>query len=162
MEAEEKVYTTLDDLGIAYETHTHPPVYTVEEANQHWADIEGSHTKNIFLRNKKGSKHYLVIVEHAKKIDIKALQRKIMASTLSFASERRLQKYLGLSQGSVSAFGIINDENNEVEVVVDKDLLQQDKINFHPNVNTATVTISTEDFKKFLDQSGNKVKFIEL
>lgn len=162
MKQEEKVYTALAELGIQYKKTEHPPVYTVEESRQYWTDSTGAHTKNLFLRNKKGTTHYLVIMEHAKRLDIKALQRTIGSSSLSFASDRRLQENLGLSPGAVSAFGIINDETAAVEVFVDRDLLEYETINFHPNVNTATLTISVSDFKRFLEESGNRVTYITI
>lgn len=160
--SEESVYAVLDELGVEYEKHTHPPVYTVEEANEHWADIKGGHTKNLFFRNKKGNRHILVILDHGKSLDIKKLQQKIGAGTLSFASDRRLSEYLGLTKGAVSPFGLINDEKKAVEVMIDKDLMEGEYINFHPNVNTATVTLSVDGFKKFLASRGNKVAYITL
>lgn len=162
MSSEESVYSVLDELGIEYEKHSHPPVFTVEEANEHWAGIKGGHTKNLFFRNKKGNRHFLVILDHGKSLDIKRLQQKIGAGTLSFASDRRLSEHLGLTKGSVSAFGLINDEKKAVEVMIDKDLMEGEFINFHPNVNTATVTITVDDFKKFLASRGNKVTSITL
>jgi len=160
--SEESVYAVLDELGVEYEKHTHPPVYTVEEANEHWADIKGGHTKNLFFRNKKGNRHILVILDHGKSLDIKKLQQKIGAGTLSFASDRRLSEHLGLTKGAVSPFGLINDEKKAVEVMIDKDLMEGEYINFHPNVNTATVTLSVDGFKKFLASRGNKVSYISL
>jgi len=160
--AEDRVYETLQQLDIDYKKHEHPPVHTVEEANEYWKDIEGKHTKNIFLRNKKGNRHFLVILDSEKSLNIKALQGKIGAGTLSFASDRRMEEHLGLSKGAVSAFGLINDRNNAVQVFVDKSLLKGDRLNLHPNVNTATVTISTADFKKFLEWSSNRFSYIDV
>ena len=162
MESEDKVYARLLDLGIEYQKCEHPPVFTVEEADAYWKDIKGTHTKNIFLRNKKGNRHFLVLLDSKKNLNIKALQGKIGVSTLSFASERRLEEHLGLTKGAVSVFGLINDENRAVEVIVDKQLIKGDKISFHPNVNTATITITVADFKKFLESTGNKVTYSEI
>ncbi len=162
MGAEANVYKVLGDSGITYEEITHPPVYTVEEANEHWEKLEGAHTKNLFFRNKKGNRHFLVILDSNKKLDIKALQGKIGAGTLSFASDRRLSEHLGLTKGAVSVFGLINDEKKAVEVIVDNTLLKNARIGFHPNVNTATITIDIEDFKKFLKSTGNKVSYKDL
>lgn len=157
VEKEKKLYDLLDKLGIAYIRHEHPPVYTVEEAKAYWQDIPGVHCKNLFLRNSKGNRHFLVILEQGKRVDLKQLAEKTAAGKLSFASANRLEKYLGLETGAVSPFGLINDLNKEVEVVLDKDLLQSDQVNFHPNVNTATLTLSFADFKRFLDHCGQKV-----
>jgi Ala-tRNA(Pro) deacylase len=159
-EKEEKVYAVLDELGISYSRHEHPPVYTVEEAEKHWTQIIGAHCKNLFLRNKKGNRHYLVILEAAKVADLRLLNKLLGEDRLSFASEKRLMKYLGLEAGAVSAFGLINDTENHVKVVIDEDLRKSKGVNFHPNVNTATVGISFSDFERFLTWSGNTIRFI--
>lgn len=157
---EAKVYEVLDELGISYRRHEHPPVFTVEEAEEHWTEITGAHCKNLFLRNKKGNRHYLVILEAAKVADLKSLNKLLGEDRLSFASEKRLMTYLGLETGAVSAFGLINDTENHVKVVIDEDLKKSEGVNFHPNVNTATVGISFPDFEKFLSWSGNTIRFI--
>lgn len=154
---EQKVYDLLEQLGTSYKRYEHPPVYTVDEAKQYWQDIEGAHSKNLFLRNNKGSQHYLVILEESKKADIKDLSAKLAAGKLSFASERRLMEYLGLETGAVSPFGLINDQKKAVTVAVDRDLKKAGTVNFHPNVNTATVSLSFGDFEKFLEHCGNEV-----
>jgi len=160
-EREQKVYQVLDELGIKYEVHQHPPVYTVEEAEKYWADIEGSHCKNLFLRNQKGKRHFLVILTQSKQVDFNKLSDQL-GEKLSFASDKRLKKYLGLESGAVSAYGLINDVNNEVEVFLDKDLKNSEKINFHPNVNTATITVDYKDFEKFLEWTGNDYSYISI
>jgi Ala-tRNA(Pro) deacylase len=159
-EKEERVYEVLDELGISYSRHEHPPVYTVEEAEKQWTEIVGAHCKNLFLRNKKGNRHYLVILEASKVADLKSLNRLLGEDRLSFASEQRLMKYLGLETGAVSAFGLINDGENRVNVVIDNDLKEAEAVNFHPNVNTATVGISFPDFEKFLVWCGNSIRYL--
>ncbi len=159
-EKEAKVYQHLDKLEISYERKEHPPVFTVEEAEKYWKDIKGAHCKNLFIRNDKGNQHFLVVAEQNKKIDLRKLSERIGAGRLSFASANRLEKYLGLETGAVSPFGLINDENNEVKVLLDIGLKKSEFINFHPNVNTATVTITFKDFEKFLSEGGYKVKYI--
>ncbi len=160
--AERRVYDALDSLGIAYTRHEHPPVFTVEEAEKHWTEIEGAHCKNLFLRNKKGNHHYLVIIDSAKQADLRKLNALLHEDRLSFGSPERLRTYLGLDPGSVSPFGLINDANREVTVVVDQDLRGAAMVNFHPNVNTATVGISFTDFERFLSRRGNRVLFFPL
>ncbi len=160
LETEQKVYDNLDSLEIVYKRYEHPPVYTVEEAKQYWQDIEGAHSKNLFLRNSKGNRHYLVVLEENKKADIKGLSDKLGAGKLSFASERRLMEHLGLETGAVSPFGLINDEKNAVTAVIDRDLSKSSRVNFHPNVNTATVSITYSDFEKFLKNCGNELVFL--
>lgn len=158
--AEKDVYLYLDNLGISYTRHEHPPVYTVEEAKEFWQNIEGSHCKNLFLRNNKGSRHFLAIFEETKTADLKEIAQKLGTGKLSFASARRLEKYLGLETGAVSPFGLINDEEKQVEVVLDKDLQKKELINFHPNVNTSTITISFKDFERFIHSCGNNIIYI--
>jgi len=156
-EREIKVYKTLADLGIPYVRHDHPPVFTVEQAIVHWRGIEGSHCKNLFVRNKKGNRHYLIIAEHLKKVDIQAIAKQIHSDRLSFASDERLKRFLGVGAGEVSLFGLLHDEGKEVIVILDAGLQNETFINFHPNVNTATLTISYADLLKFLAWRGNRV-----
>ena len=161
IENEQKVYKALERLNISYVRHEHPPVFTVEEAEQYWEDITGAHCKNIFLRNKKGNRHYLLILEHSKKAGLKVLENQLGESRLSFASSERLMRYLGLEAGAVSPFGLINDSNKEVRIVMDLDLKEKGRINFHPNVNTVTVGIEFKDFEKFLFWCGNSVRYLK-
>ena len=157
---EQKVYDVLKDLEIEYSVHNHPPVFTVEEAEKHWETMSGAHCKNLFLRNKKGSRHYLVVVESKKSVDLKSLTGRLAADRLSFASPERLKHCLELEPGAVSPFGLINDKEKQVEVVVDRGLQEAKRVNFHPNVNTATVGISFADFEKFLKWCGNKIRYL--
>lgn len=159
--AEAKVCEVLDTLEIPYTRHEHPPVFTVEQAEQHWTNIEGVHCKNLFLRNKKGNRHYLVIAETSKPVDLRRLNEKLGDDRLSFGSPERLLWLLGLEPGSVSPFGLINDRQKEVMVILDEDLKSASRVNFHPNVNTATVGLSREDFEKFLAWTGNSVRYLE-
>lgn len=157
---EQKVYNLLEELDISYTKYEHPPVYTVEEAEQHWGNITGAHCKNLFLRNKKGKNHYLVVVECSKRVDLKALTKRLGEDRLSFASAERLMRYLGLEPGAVSPFGLINDRDKSVVVLIDQDLKEATHVNFHPNVNTATVGITIADFEKFLARCGNSIRYL--
>src|SRR5262249_46764342 len=115
MTAEEvPVVERLRDLGIAFERHEHPPVATVEQAAEHWGGIDAAHCKNLFLRNQKGDRHYLLILEHSKKADLRAVANQIGDGKLSFGSPERLRKHLGLTPGSVSPFGLIHDSTHSV------------------------------------------------
>ena len=156
----QKVYEILRELDISYTKHEHPPVYTVEEAEQHWENITGAHCKNLFLRNKKGKNHYLVIAKSEKRVDLKALTSRLGEDRLSFASPERMMRYLGLEPGAVSPFGLINDRENAVVVVIDQDLKEASHVNFHPNINTATVGITFADFEKFLTHCGNPIRYL--
>src|SRR5437763_63452 len=157
---EQAVRRRLDELGISFSRHEHPPVATVEEAEQHWEGIAATHCKNLFLRNQKGTRHYLVIVVHSKRGDLRALAEQIGDGKLSFASPERLMTYLGVTPGSVSPFGLINDVRHEVRVFLDRDLKKADRVSFHPNINTVTLTITYEDFQRFLAAYGNTVQFV--
>jgi Ala-tRNA(Pro) deacylase len=160
--SEKKVYEVLKRLGVPYVRHEHPPVFTVEQAEEHWSDITGVHCKNIFVRNKKGNRHFLIIFEHTKRIDLKALSAKLGQSRLSFASPERLKRYLGLEPGAVSPFGLINDRDHEVQVLIDEELKNSKTVNFHPNINTATISLSFADFMNFIDDCGNVLSYIKV
>jgi Ala-tRNA(Pro) deacylase len=159
---EEAVYERLASLGIAFTRHTHPPVATVEEAEQYWQDIDATHCKNLFLRNQKGTKHYLVILKHSKRADLRAVADQVGDGKLSFGSPERLMTHLGLTPGSVSPFGLINDREHGVRVVVDRDLKSAARLSFHPNINTATLTITAADFTRFLESCGNTITYVTI
>ena len=150
----------LAELGIAFERHEHPPVATVDEAKQHWAGIDATHCKNLFLRNQKGNRHYLVVLEHSKKADLRAVADQIGDGKLSFASPARLMTHLGLTPGSVSPFGLVHDQAHAVRVVIDRDLQKAERLSFHPNINTATLVISGTDFARFLAATGHIVRYV--
>jgi Ala-tRNA(Pro) deacylase len=157
-----EVYRALDALGITYEKYEHPPVFTAEEAAVHWADISAKAVKNLFLRNKKGDRHYLVIVGIEKHVDLRTLVKIVGDDRLSFGSPDRLMARLGLTPGSVSPFGLINDANGTVRVILDADLREAERLIFHPNDNTASVTISLPDFERFLASRPNIVRWVRL
>lgn len=161
-EQEQRVYDLLSQLGIAFERHEHPPVFTVEQALEHWKAIEATHCKNLFLRNRKGTIHYLVIIEHSRHADLKLLADRLGDDRLSFASPERLMTSLGLTPGSVSPFGLINDPTGAVRVAIDAGLKQAARVGFHPNVNTATIVLSWADFARFLASRPNTVRYIQL
>ena len=159
-EQEAAVVARLGELGIAFTRHEHPPVATVDEAAQHWAGIDATHCKNLFLRNQKGNRHYLVVLEHGKKADLKAVAEQIGDGKLSFASPERLMTHLGLTPGSVSPFGLINNHDHAVRLILDRDLRSAARLSFHPNINTVTFTLSAADFARFVEASGNPVQHV--
>lgn len=162
MSKSEKVLQLLSELDIKYELYKHPPVPTVEDALPHWDKIDATHCKNLFFRNHKGNRHYLVILKHNRKLNIRDLEQRLKQGKISFASPQRMERYLGLSGGSVSVFGLINDEENHVHLFLDDALNSAKKISFHPNENNATVVISDQSFIKFLDWSKNSYEFLTL
>ena len=159
---EQEVYDALGALGIAFTRFTHPPVFTVEEAERYWDGIPAAHCKNLFLRNAKGSRHYLVVLSHSKKADLRALSARLGDDKLGFASADRLMRFLRLTPGAVSPFGLIHDSARDVIVVLDADLPGTERIGFHPNVNTATITLLTADFLRFLQARGNVVRRVTI
>ena len=159
---EERVVARLHELGIAFTRHEHPPVATVEEASAHWAGIDATHCKNLFLRNQKGNRHYLVVLTASKKADLRAVADQIGDGKLSFASPERMMTHLGVTPGSVSPFGLINDREHLVRVALDTDFQQAARLAFHPNSNTLTFTISAADFARFLASCGNPVQHVKV
>ena len=162
MRGQKELYELLDRMAIKYEYHEHPAVATIEDARVHWKEYKAGKCKNIFFRNHKGDRHYLVILEHLQKLDIKDLEKRLRQGKLTFASDQRLNKYLGLEPGSVSPFGLINDSEKHVYLFMDEKLMKSDHLVFHPNINTASLIISKSDFLKFLGHTGNAYEFIRL
>jgi Ala-tRNA(Pro) deacylase len=156
------VYAALDALGIAYERYEHPAVFTAEDASTYWNPIPGTQCKNLFLRNKKGDRHYLVVLEISKRADLKDLVRLLGDDRLSFGSPERLMDRLGLTPGSVSPFGLINDADGSVRVLIDRDLKGAERLIFHPNINTASVVVSWSDLERFLATRKNSLSMISI
>ncbi len=149
------LFERLATLGIAYDRVDHPPVYTVDEATRLVPSIPGARTKNLFVRDKKGKRHFLITVGHEKEADLKALSRVVGVPSLSFGSAERLARHLGILPGSVSLLAVVNDTRGAVEVIVDRELWQSGRIRCHPLVNTATLSIAQEDLARFLDDTGH-------
>lgn len=158
----QKVLETLGQLDIEFRVYEHRPLPTIEIAMEVWKDIPSTHCKNLFFRNHKGNRHYLVILESKQKLDIHDLEKRLKQGKISFASQKRMDKYLGVEAGSVSPFGLINDNDSHIHLFLDKNLKESEKISFHPNVNTASVVIAFSDFMKYLDWTGNSYEFLEL
>lgn len=139
----EDVFGALDTLGIAHHTLVHEPLYTVEEARTVKYALEGAHTKNLFLRNKKG-RMFLLVLSHDQHIALKSLhqQMQLTGGQLSFASTERLGKYLGVVPGSVSPLAVINDHDKRVSVYIEQALLDHESIWLHPCRNTHSTRLS--------------------
>jgi len=162
MRGKKELYQLLDSLSISFEYHEHPPVATISDAVIHWKSFNCGRCKNIFFRNHKGDKHYLVILEHLRQLNIHDLEQRLKQGKLSFASDQRLKKYLGVEPGSVSPFGLINDESHNVHLFIDEKLNESERLAFHPNLNTASLIVSKSDLLKFLNHIGNAYEFIKL
>ena len=155
------VFNTLEEFNIPYEIHEHPPLDTIEVALEYWKDIDAMHCKNLFFRNHKGNRHYLIIIKDTTPFSIRSLEQKLRQGKLSFASEKRLMKFLGVKPGSVSPFGLINDNEHHVYLFMDEQLQHAKKISFHPNDNTASLVIDYTDLLKFIHKMGNQYEFID-
>jgi Ala-tRNA(Pro) deacylase len=152
----------LESLGIPARTVDHPPVYTVEEARRYKGGLPGAHTKNLFLRDKPGKRMWLVCVQAERDVDLRALPPRIGAKPrLSFGSEDRLMRYLGVTAGAVSPLAIINDSGRAVEVVLDRALLDADLVNLHPLDNAKTTALAPRDLLRFLEAEGHRPVILE-
>lgn len=178
----DKVHRFLEENGIEYKTHYHPPLPTIELALEYWKEIDSTHCKNLFFRNHKGNRHYLVVFECHKELSIHTLEKSLRQGKLSFASQERMERCLGLLPGSVSPFGLINDMNlteggapkegvsakelfengHRVKLFIDKDLLDAEKVSFHPCDNTASTVIAKEDLVRFLNLWGGEYEWINI
>ena len=162
MERRDNVFKWLDEQGITYTWYEHPEAPTIEIARQYWRQDGSKHCKNLFFRNHKGNRHYLVVFDCDHSMAIHDLEQRLHQGKLSFASEQRMDKWLGLKPGSVSPFGLINDEQNHVHLFLDSTLKDKPSLSFHPNDNTATVVISQEMFGRYLEAVGNSYEYIDL
>ena len=156
------VYERLEDLGIKFERVDHPAVYTMEEMNSLGIFNKGVVGKNLFLRDNKGKRHFLVFVFGDKHADLVSIQDELGIKHVSFGSAERLNKYLGLTKGSVSPLGVINDTTSSVEFIIDKEFADYPCVGVHPNQNTSTVWFTFEDLMKVIKENGNKIDFINI
>ena len=181
-----KVLTYLDENNISHTWYTHPEAPTIEIARQHWQKDGSKHCKNLFFRNHKGNRHYLVVFECHKVLDIHSLEHKLRQGKLSFASSERMERCLGLLPGSVSPLGLINDiglaetddsgvvsaaegvaakelfpNGHRVKLFLDQDLREAERVSFHPCDNTASVVLSNADFMKFLELWGGEYEWLD-
>lgn len=158
----EKVYEKLRELDIPFDKDEHDPVFTIEEMNDLGLDKKGVIVKNLFLRDQKGKRHFLVLLPGDKQGNLKSIGEQIGCTKLSFASEDRLERFLGLTKGSVTPLGVMNDAEHAVEVIVERSLTTEQKLGVHPNLNTATIWVSWVSLKKFIEHCGNTIKTIKL
>jgi len=152
------LFAFLDRLGIVHRTVSHPPVFTVDEARELRGQIAGGHTKNLFLRDKRGALFLVTALEDAA-IELKSLHRRLGASgRFSFGSADLLRETLGVEPGSVTPFGALNDTAGRVTVVLDAPMMEHATLNYHPLVNTMTTSIARGDLQKFLAATGHAAR----
>jgi Ala-tRNA(Pro) deacylase len=152
----------LTALNIAYERYDHSAVFTCEEAVAAIPPTGAVQTKNIFLRDKRGRRHLLLVTSCEKAVDIKKFAEQAHVDHLSFASAERLQKYLGVTPGSVTVLGLVNDTDHAVELFVDADVWHTSRWRCHPLVNTATLVLSREDVEKFCAHTGHVPRVVTI
>ena len=172
MTREETVLTFLREHFIPFTNYNHPEGKTIEEARRWWKDDGSVHCKNLFFRNHKGNRHYLVCFNCDYDLDIHHLEQTLKAALvaqglpscgkLSFASPERMMRYLGLEPGSVSPFGLINDVEHGVHLFLDATLRNASTLSFHPNDCRGTVVIALADFERYLAEVGADYEYIEL
>lgn len=162
MVGQPQVYETLNRLGIAFDYYEHPEAPTIEIAAQFYRGEGTTLCKNLFFRNHKGNQHYLVCLDCDQDMNIHDIEKQLHQGKLSFASEPRLMKYLGVTPGSVTPFGLINDTEHHVHVFLDRQLQQAERVSFHPCINTASLMVARADFERFLQYMGNPYEWIDL
>lgn len=149
----------LHRLGIAASTVEHPPLHTVEQSRALRGDIPGGHTKNLFLKCKKGTL-WLVVALEDEVIDMKRLHERLGSGRLSFGRAELLMEVLGVPPGSVTPFSLINDKERRVNVVLDRRMMGKDVLNFHPLINTATSSIAGSDLMRFIRDCGHEPRVL--
>ena len=157
----QEIYGLLEAKGFAFEKLEHEAVYTMEDMDKAGVTSKGTVCKNLFLQDAKGKNHFLVTVPEEKRVDLKALAERVGSTKLSFASADRLAKYLGVEQGCVSPFGVLNDESRSVIVVFDQELQFNNAVGIHPNDNTATVWLNFESLRQVIEAHGNEIVLVK-
>lgn len=156
------IYAFLDSAGIEYVRHDHEPVFTCEESDKIKIDIAGENTKNIFLKDKKGKHHFLVVVPHEKRVNLKALKDVVGVNNLSLASSDRLHKYLGVTPGSVTILGLIHDTDHAVALIIDETIWNAERIQCHPLINSSTLEITHDGLVAFLQKTGHRYSVMDV
>jgi len=158
----EAFFQFLEANQIAYTRHDHPAVYTVEEADRLVPDLSAAKTKNLFLRDDKGKRHFLVVVPGHKAVDLKQLKDRMGIKRISFGSPERMKKHLGIEPGAVSILALYHDKTHAVELFMDQELWEAESFQCHPLVNTATLEITRESLTRFLEITGHEMKIIDV
>ncbi len=156
----DEMVARLASLGITVERHDHPPLRSVEESRRLRGELPGGHCKNLFLRDKK-KRSWLAVTLEDRNVDLGRLQKLVGSARLSFGRPERLMETLGIEPGAVSPFALVNDPDHRVTLVLDAAMMRLPLLNFHPLVNTQTLTIATEDLRRFLADCGHQVIEVE-
>ena len=157
-----EVMETLQEQNIEVQLVEHEAAFTMEDADRAIEGIPGVRTKTLFLMNKKKTKFYLLIMDEDKRLDMSAFKDLVDDCQLKMASEEMLYEKLGLQPGGVSPFGLLNNKDGDVEVYIDKDIAEEERMSFHPNTNEKTIFIKTVDLYPFLEHIGHPAKTVLL
>ena len=158
----EEACASLSESGVVFERYDHPPVATCEEASLHLQGVAGAGSKNLFLRNKKGDRHFLVTVREEVRVDLAKLCELFGEGRLSFASPERLERCLGVKPGAVTILALVNDSAGDVTAFIDRGLVEADLIQCHPMENTSTVVMRPGDILRYLSQFGREVTVLDV
>lgn len=162
MISEEQLYKKLDNLDIPYKIVKHKPVFTTEEADKQIEGHEGVRTKSMFLTNKKKTKFFIVIMDDSKRLDLKYFKELVDESRVKLASPESTEEVLGLTPGVVSVFGLIEENVGLIDVYYDKEMLEEDILTFHPNINDKTIFLKTEDLLRYVSELGYEKNIVDL
>ena len=162
MDAYQQVANKLHELGITFDVVEHPPAFTTEQADSYIEGMEGVRTKSMFLTNKKKTQYYLLIMDDKKRLDMDDFKVQVGADRIRMASLDSLAKKMNLPAGTVSPFGLLNNEEKDIQVYFDKEIIDEERMTFHPNTNEKTIFISTQDLFKFLQDLGYSYQVLEL
>lgn len=158
----EQVRDKLKELDIEYETVEHEPAFTTEQADKFIEGIDGVRTKTLFLTNKKKRNFYLVIMDDSKKLDMDKFKDIVDEKQIKMASENSLYEKMSLLPGMVSPFGLLNNTEKDIQVYIDREIVNEDRMSFHPNTNEKTIFIKTKDVFVFLENIGYNANIVEL
>ena len=162
MDAYQQVATKLQELGITFDVVEHPPAFTTEQADSYIEGMEGVRTKSMFLTNRKKTQYYLLIMDDKKRLDMDDFKVQVGADRIRMASLESLAEKMNLPAGTVSPFGLLNNEEKDIQVYFDKEIINEERMTFHPNTNEKTIFISTQDLFKFLQDLGYSYQVLEL
>ena len=158
----EMVVNKLKELNIGFQQVNHPPALTTEEADKYIEGMEGVRTKTMFLTNKKKTDWFLVVMDDLKRLDMERFEEIAQTKRVKMASPESLMEKMGLTPGSVSVFGLLNNADHDIKVYVEKAIIDEARMSFHPNDNTKTIFISTPDMFRFIESEGYEVNIAEL
>ena len=162
MDAYQQVANKLQELGIIFDVVEHPPVFTTEQADSYIKGLKGVRTKSMFLTNKKKTQYYLLIMDDKKRLDMDDFKVQVGANRIRMASLDSLAEKMNLPAGTVSPFGLLNNEEKDIHVYFDKDIVSEDVMTFHPNTNEKTIFIKSKDLFRFLESIGFTYEVVTL